>query len=382
MSENTEKAVMLKENDFAKMLKKKNVKANDVTCFLKNNIVDLDVVLPSGYNCLHHAIKTENPDIVDLLFTDFETGTQPANPNTHTKDDKKDIYLSPLQYCLQEVCDYSACTKILKILIKHNADIKETDNEQKNLLHLLADKGYIEMINYVLEKEPSLLNSVCKYGSILHIAVSNDNTDLIEELLSVTDIDLKLLDYQKNTALLLSVVVKNFNCFKLIFDHIKDNSAISSENKKILFNMKNEEDNGLLHELAYAKSTVLINMVLKLDSAYGVDPEERNKNAHTYKDIQNNIVKMVKEREEQEKKRKEEIREHKKKLLEEEKKLDEEIRLRKQKQQEDEERAAEFREKILNHKGKIFAFIMIAFMIVLYYSIQMKIEKKSQPFII
>lgn len=78
----------LLEIEFCKLLKKKNLKEGDVTSYLRNNILDLDAILPSGYNCLHMAIKTEDANIVNILLqnNESETGTLLANPNICTND--------------------------------------------------------------------------------------------------------------------------------------------------------------------------------------------------------------------------------------------------------------------------------------------------------
>ena len=377
-----DKQNLLKENDFVKLLKKPKVKLQDIQSFLKNNILNLDENLNTGYNCLHFAIKTENPDIVSLLFSDSETGTLSANPNVETKDVKNETILSPLQYAIREVTDPSSLNKIIKLLIKNGADIYKKDEFERNIFHLAGDSGNVDLIGYILEKDANILNSVSKYGSVLHSAVSNDHTDVVEELLNQTEIDLKLVDYTKNSALLLSIVVKNFNCFKLIFDFIKDSKTLNDEEKKFLFNQKNEDGNTLLHELAYAKSERLINMILKLPSEISINPEEKNKNGHTYKNIQEDIVKMIKEKEEQDKKRREELREQKKRIIEEEKRIEAEFIAEREKEREEEERSRENREKILQHKGKIFAFILIVFMMVLFYGIQLTIKNKKKEKII
>lgn len=374
--------LLLKENDFVKILKKNNVTAKEVEKYLLSNILNLDELLPSGYNCLHYAIKSESPDIVNILLTDHDNGTLRANPNIETKDIKKDVYLSPLQFAIQEVCDPSALNKIVKLLIKAEASIFKTDEMQRNVFHLVAEKGNIELVNFILDKDPSILNSISKYGSVLHLAVSGDFTDLVEELLKATDIDLKLLDYQGNSALLLSVVMKNFNCFKLIFDFIKDHTIMPMEAKKLLFNQKNSDGNCLLHELALAKSNILLQMVLKLDSEIGIDCNEKNNNNHTYKEIQDDIVKMVKEKEELEKQRRENLRKEKQRLFEEQRKKDEEIRIEKEKEKLKDEKAKAIQEGLIKHRGKIFLGFLIAFLIILYFIILNSLSNRKKTVII
>jgi ankyrin repeat protein len=371
-----------KELDFSKLLKKKGLTDKDVVSFLRNNIINLDQILPGGYNCLHLTIKTENPDIVSLLLSNNDNGTLPANPNIETADSKNNIYITPLQFAIQEVCDSVSLNKIVKVLIKNGANVFKTDELGKNILHLAAEKGNIELVSYILEKEPKLLNTVCKYGSMLHLAASNDHNDLVEEILNSTTIDLKLLDENKNSALLLSVVVKNFNCFKSIFDFIRNNTVMSNEEKKFLFNQKNEEGNCLLHELVYAKSYILLELMLKLPQEMGIDPNEKNNNNLTYKNLQENIVKMIKERDEEAKRKKEETRQEKLKLIEEKRKFEEELENEKKKIREQEQRTKEMQERFYKHKGKIMLLFFVLFMVFLYFLISNTLTKKKKVNII
>lgn len=367
-----------KEQDFCKLLKRKGLTDKDVTTFLRSNIINLDHILPGGYNCFHLTIKTENPDIVSLVLSNNDNGTLPANPNTETADSKNNVFLTPLQFAIQEVCDSSSLNKIVKVLIKAGANVFKTDDQGKNILHLAAEKGNIELVSYILEKEPKLLNTVCKYGSMLHLAVSQDHNDLVEEILNSTAIDLKLLDDTKNSALLLSVIVKNFNCFKSIFDFIKNNNLMTSEEKKFLFNQKNEEGNCLLHELVYAKSYILLELMLKLPQEIGIDANEKNNNNLTYKNLQENSAKMIKEREEEAKRKKEEIKQEKLKLIEEKRKYEEEIENEKKRAKEQEVRAKEMQERFYKHKGKIMLVFLVLFMIGLYLLISNTLTKRKK----
>lgn len=374
----------VKELELIKVLKKGNVKEKDVRILVKNSILNLNLLDSNGYNCLHYAIKAENPDIVNLLLTEAEseTSTAPADPNIETEDSKKEIYLSPLHLALQEVNDTNSQSKIVKILVKKNADLSKKDELGMNVLHKVAEKGNIDLLFYLLELKPEFLNSVCKYGSILHIAVSNDHVEMVESILESTEIDLSLEDYTKNTALLLGVVVKNFNAFKVILDHIKGSTTLDVEKKKALINHKNEDGNNLLHELAYARTSVILEMVKKLDKSYGIDPEEKNKQNHTYVDIQNDIVKMLAEKEENEKKRKEALKQEKIRLIEEKKRIEREMQEEEEKAILQEEKDREFREKIVNNRGYIICGAILMLLVVLYFAIQTAVNKKKQEIVL
>ena len=374
----------LKEQELLKLLKVKKITSNvvkEIEKFLKNNILDFNVILPSGYNLLHHFIKSENPDLVNLIFEEHQSGSIKPDPNIETNDSKKEIYLSPLEYAIQEICDLNSLNKIIKILVRNGADFKKGNEDKKNLLHLASEKGNMELVSYCLEKDPTIINTVSKYGTALHLAVSCDHTDLVEEILNMTEIDLKLVDYSNNSALLLSVAVKNFNCYKLIYDFIIK-STMSKEDKKNLFNQTNLEGNTILHELAYAQSEVILNMTLKLDSAFCVDVNSKNNSNFTYKDIQADIVRLMKEKEDNEIKRKELLRQEKIKLLEEQRAYDEKIRAEREAEKQKELASLQRSEKLYSHRGKILIIFSILFMVVLYFSISNAMNKKKQPIII
>ena len=54
------------------------------------------------------------------------------------------------------------------------------------------------------------------------------------------------------------------NIFKRIYDYLIKNNEINDEEKKKILNHQNNEGNTILHELAYCKSSILTNLVLKL----------------------------------------------------------------------------------------------------------------------
>lgn len=372
----------VKELELIKKLKKSKGVDKEISTFLSKNLLDLNKIDSNGYNCLHYAIKTENPDIVNLLLTDQENGAAPANPNIDTNDCKKEINLHPLLFSSQEVNDPSSLSKIIKILVKHGADVTKTDDFKCNILHRVAEKGSVDLVSYILEKSPEAINLVSKNGTVLHMAVSSDHTDLVEYLLENTSIDLSLTDSNKNSALLSSIAEKNFNCFKLIIDHIRDSKVLSIEKKKELINQTNDEGNNILHEMAFAKSGTLIEYLLKFDESIRVDAQAKNKKDHTYTDIQSNIVKLIKEKEEEEKKRREDIRKEKLRLIEEKQRMEEEHKKEAENRIFKEEKDRVFRENLVkNRKYIIFAFV-VGLILLLYFALTLASKKKKQTVVL
>jgi ankyrin repeat protein len=355
----------------------KNVKKlslSELTNFFKSNRVDLNVPDTHGYNLLHYAIKSENADVVNLLLSLDEENfaTEKANPNICTNDVQKKVYLSPILYTLQNVNDTTLSTKIIKTLIKYGGDINFKDEEGCILYLRAAEKGRIDLIefliNYSAEKENSInftINEVNKNGSALHMAIIGDQEDAISFLLE-NKIDVTLTDSNKNTALHLALTLKMNNVFKLIQDFVIKSLDFSKEFKKNLFNAQNDEGNSILHELAYAKCHFMIQTILKFPPENSVDPEIRNKDGYTYKGVQDNIVKLEKEKEEKEKLIKEHIRKEKERLAEEKR---QEI-LREKEEMKNYKLAEEKREQLgltfLKYRGIIFFVLFALFMVILF----------------
>ena len=229
--------------------------------------------------------------------------TSPANPNIITKDDKKEIYLSPIHLCYQEVNDPINMTKIIKILVKNNADLKKEDEFGNNALLKAAEKGSSDLVDYILEKNPEIINLKGKNGTLLHIVVSNDHNELLEHLLKTyfnpssdyesnkKSLDLGVLDSSENNALLSAILMNNYNCFKYILDFIINaNEALMSKEEKIkIINQKNTDGNTIIHELALARCGNLLDYMFKINEEFRIDPETKNNQGYTYKDIQKNI---------------------------------------------------------------------------------------------
>lgn len=396
-----------KELDLIKNLKKKNVKEKDIASYLKKNNIDLNKLDSLGYNCLHYAIKSENPDIVNLFLTVKEDSTNdndinslsftsitttPANPNIKTNDIKKNIYLSPIHLCFQEVNDPINLNKIIKILIKHNANLKTEDDYGYNTLSKAGEKGSIDLIDFILDKSPEIINFKGKNGTLLHTVVNNDNDELLEHLLKFyfntedknNSLDLSAVDSSNNNALLCSVIMNNYNCFKLILDFIIDtNEDLLSKDKKIdIIKHKNSEGNTLLHELALARCGNLLEYMFKINEEFRIDPESKNNEGLTYMDIQKNIVKIKKEKEEKQKKEREEFRKEKIRLKQEKIKEEEERKENEKKRILEEEKNIQFRENIVKNRGYILCGLILFMFIGLYLVLQNAANKKKSSIII
>jgi ankyrin repeat protein len=366
-----------KEDLFLKLIKAKTIKLNDIINLVRTSIMDYDKLDTSGYNLLHYTIKSENPEIVNLLLSS-DYSANPANPNIPTQDNHNGISLSPMHLALLTCNDGSNAYKILKALHKAGGDISAKDEDDCTIYHRSCEKGRTDILNYIFSLDtPQDVNETCKFGSAMHMALLGDQDDVISYLLE-KKIDLCIKDPSGNTAMHLAIQLKQFNSFKLISDYIVLNRDIEDSTKKELYNAINEDGNTVLHELAFAKSSVLMDYLKKMDSTFKVDEELKNKQGYTYKGVQENLVKIAKEREEAERQKRELIRKEKEKILEERRKEEEAIRLEHIREIESEEKRKQIGLTVMKYRWTLLAIGFTLFMIMLYYFINSKAHRKRE----
>ena len=384
---------------FIKHLKKKNFKLSEVKSFLHNHVLDLNECDKSGYNALHYAIKSERPEIVKVMLSignEEETLSIRADPNKETKDKNNNIYTSPLLLSLLYTNEENESMQIIRHLCNAGANINYKDENGSTLFLHSCEKGRTDVIKFLINKiikdkeennenyneneikdVKTLINSYSKDGGGLHFAIIGQQDDVIELLLE-NNIDLNINNSKGDTALLYALKEKQMNIFKRIYDYLINNKEITNEEKKKILNHQNNEGNTILHELAYCKSTILTNMVLKLPKEICINPELKNKEGFDYNEVAKNVVEMEKERKMQEEK----LKEEKKKLKEElrQKKYDEEKKIREQKRKYEEamKRQEEFGKKLIEHRGLIFTAILLIFMGLMYLLIKYASVKREK----
>ena len=379
-------------NSFIKLLKKKNLKLNEVKSFIKNHTFDLNEYDKNGYNSLHYAIKTEKPEIVKLLLNlenEEEKAPLLVDPNKETKDKLNQIYTSPLLLSLLYINDENASNTMIRYLFNAGGKINYRDEEGTTLFLHSCEKGRVDIITFLfnkIQKEDNennkislkeLVNERSKNGGGLHFAIIGQQDDVIELLLE-NNIDLNITNSQGDNALEYALKEKQMNIFKTILDYVTNNTEMSNEEKKKILNHQNNDGNTILHELAFCKSSIITNMVLKLPNEYGVDPFLKNKEGYDYKKVAENIIELEKQKIEQEKRLKEERRKLKEELrqkkYEEEKKIYDE----KKKYEESLRKQEEFGEKLIQNRGKIFIGILIIFLVLMYLLIKNASVKKDR----
>lgn len=370
---------------FIKMIKSKSTKIPDIVSFLRNNTIEINALDSHGYNALHYAIKQENCELVNLLLTiepaDDTKVIEKADPNFPTDDVSNSITTSPLFLALFYVNDEEKSNKIIKTLIKNGAKLTYKDEENCTFFQRVCEKGRIELVNFILEKDPCPIDinkEVSNCGSALHMALLGSQDELIAPLLE-RGIDLSIKNSDGNTALHFALLEKQLNQFKQIIDFLISNKNITNEQKKAIINSQNNEGNTLLHEVAMSKSSLLTNFLLhKIPKEFCADETIKNKEGFTYKEAAENIVQMENIKKENERIRKEEIRKIKEEArleqIEEEKK----IREREKLIQEKIEKQEEFGRKLIQYRGWIFLVVFCLFMGITFILVSNATKKKEK----
>ena len=387
-------------DSFLKLMKKKNLKLSEVKTFLNNHSLDLNEYDKNGYNLLHYAIKSEKPEIVKFMLSseneEENSLSTKADPNKETKDKLNQIYISPILLSLLYTNDASSSYQMIRYLYNAGAKIDYKDEEGTTLFLHSCEKGRDDIINFLInniEKEGNginieennknkitlkeLINENSKNGGGLHFAIIGQQDNIIELLLE-NNIDLNICNSQGDNALEYALKEKQMNIFKTLFDYLVGNKEMPVEDKKKIFNHQNNDGNTILHELAFCKSSIITNMVLKLPKEFGVDPEIKNKEGYDYKQVSENIIELEKLKREQENKLKEERRrlkedlkqkkyEEERKIIEERKKYEEKLR-----------KQEEFGQKLIENRGKIFTVVLFIFLALMYLVIKNASVKKER----
>ena len=389
-------------DNFLRLLKKKSLKLNEVKQFLKNHSLDLNEYDKNGYNALHYAIKSEKPELVKLMLSsendDENASALRADPNKETKDKTSQIYTSPLLLSLLYTNEQSTSYQMINYLCNAGAKIDYRDEEGTTLFLHSCEKGRTDIINFLINKiikdqneiteknegddknkktVKDLINESSKNGSGLHFAIIGEQDEVIELLLE-NNIDLNICNSQGDNPLEYALKEKQMNIFKTLFDYVVNNKDMTNEEKKKILNHQNNDGNTILHELAFCKSSIVTNMVLKLPKEFGVDPELKNKEGYDYKKVSENVIELEKLKREQERrlieerrKLKEELRQQKyeeeKKIIDERKRYEEQIR-----------RQEEFGQKLIQNRGKIFTVVLIVLLVLMYLVIKNASVKKER----
>jgi len=92
----------------------------------------------------------------------------------------------------------------IKSLIEQDSSLLSIafDDQDKTLLHIATQKGYLELVQYIVEKNPQLISKVDKAGNYpLHYAVENGYEELTLAILQADKMAINLLDKNNSTPL-------------------------------------------------------------------------------------------------------------------------------------------------------------------------------------
>ncbi|GAB6025340.1 hypothetical protein CHUAL_010750 [Chamberlinius hualienensis] len=147
----------------------------------------------SNVNALHFASLNKEMDIFDYLVKKCKQ-----------RFNEEGCFCSPLHI----MAEYGHIDRINYCIKKYGTNINETAMDGRNVLHFAAENGQFEMVKYLITKHKIPINSTCINGkTVLHYAVSNCGRNLyskfliIEFLIKIHKADINARDYSKKTPL-------------------------------------------------------------------------------------------------------------------------------------------------------------------------------------
>ncbi|GAB6025338.1 hypothetical protein CHUAL_010748 [Chamberlinius hualienensis] len=147
----------------------------------------------SNVNALHFASLNKEMDIFDYLVK-----KRKLNFN------EKGCFCSPLHI----MAEYGHIDRINYCIKKYGTNINETAMDGRNVLHFAAENGQFEMVKYLITKHKIPIHSTCINGkTVLHYAVSNcgrnlySKFDIIKFLVKIHKADINAKDHLNETPL-------------------------------------------------------------------------------------------------------------------------------------------------------------------------------------
>lgn len=102
---------------------------------------------------------------------------------------------------IQEL-DENRKLKLMKYLIENGANVNAKSASGKTILHLASQKGYLEIVKYLVDEKSVDLNVQDKFGSTcLHIASKCGHLEIVRYLVDKEGVDLNLQDIKGLTCL-------------------------------------------------------------------------------------------------------------------------------------------------------------------------------------
>lgn len=110
--------------------------------------------------------------------------------------------------------------EMVKMLVEYGADVELEDTGKSNAIAYAISKRNIDIMRYLLDCKPEMLNKKYSYGSILHIAILLGFQDIVDFLLQY-NIDISITDDSKKTALDFAKQKQDNVIINLIQEHMQ-----------------------------------------------------------------------------------------------------------------------------------------------------------------
>ncbi|XP_064646401.1 serine/threonine-protein phosphatase 6 regulatory ankyrin repeat subunit B-like [Lineus longissimus] len=237
---------------------------------------DVKATDKNGLNVMHWAARSSNTDLVDYLVNSLG-----LDVNCRTGDNRTPLLFSSLKGNLD----------MFKHLISLGADVKATDKNGLNVMHMASQSSNTDLVDYLVNslgldvncrtgdnRTPLLfsslkgnldmfkhlislgadVNATDKNGlSVMHMASRSSNTDLVDYLVNSLRLDVNCRAGDDSTPLLISSSKGNLDMFKHL---ISLGADVNTTDKKGL---------NVLHMAALSSSTDLVDYLGSL----GVNPK-------------------------------------------------------------------------------------------------------------
>ena len=181
------------------------------------DFVDHDIETEIGLNGLHLAVCYNQIEIVKLLLD------KGFNPNLKTKSK---YGWAPIHWAA-----HYGYTAIIKLLIKYDADIEQTNIDGCNAVHFSISNGHHETLKILLENDadPNVELKSDKGWTALHWAAKNDDLKSAELLLAKkAKVDIK--NEKEETPLMMAIAKNHQDIIDILS---KDKKLVSKPVKRL-----------------------------------------------------------------------------------------------------------------------------------------------------
>ncbi|GFT20395.1 hypothetical protein NPIL_50101 [Nephila pilipes] len=194
----------------------------EIVQFLVSKNGDVNVQSADGCTPLHLASAEGYAKIVEILLD--------GNANSDIKNNNNQL---PVQVAVEkghlsvvkvlpnkhDIFGALLCTaaskgylEIIKYLVTQNADVHFRNSSNKMPVHIAAEFGHINIVQFFIELDPSL-----KDNSLLHLAVSNNHLELTKYLI-VQNVDVNATNDAGYTSVHLAVVHGHKNILQILLN--------------------------------------------------------------------------------------------------------------------------------------------------------------------